>query len=162
MTMKWYLKLANTLFFVTVIVILLPMSAALAEGAEERGRLNVKLDRISGSKEDQAKRKTELENVFPELFKEETKELIHSTQVKQEEALEDLYQSIFEMESQADATTALVQKSLFTESYAAPTADRRVDEEPGEGTDHVLLVSAVGFIVMIGGIVFTMMRQVME
>ncbi|MDE5415221.1 type VII secretion protein EssA [Alkalihalobacterium chitinilyticum] len=163
--MKRFLKLVNGVFCILIVSLLLPMFAVLAEGqpsTEERGKLNMNLDRIIGSKEDQTKTKTELEKVFPELFRDETRELIDRKQLKQEEWLQDLHQSIFEMESQADATVALVQETLFTASYTTPTTENRVHEEPSEGANNVLLFSFVGFILMVGGVVFTMMRQVVE
>ncbi|MFV8828654.1 type VII secretion protein EssA [Alkalihalobacterium sp. APHAB7] len=153
------------MFCILIVSLLLPMSVVLAESqlsTEERGKLNMNLDRISGSKGDQTKTKTELEKVFPELFRDETRELIDRKQLKQEEWLQDLHQSIFEMESQADATVALVQETLFTESYTAPTTQSLAQEIPNEDAQNVLLFSALGFILMVGGVVFTMMRQVVE
>ncbi len=154
--------------YMLIISLFLPSFAVLAEeqsSTAERGKLNVDLDRISGSNRggDQTNTVTELEKVFPELFRDETKEVIDTKQLEQEKWLERLQQSIFEMESQTDATVALIQESLFTESYTTPATESRASEERSdEGANNVLLFSIMGMITMIGGAVFMMMRQVMD
>jgi type VII secretion protein EssA len=164
--MKRSLKLVKALFCILIVSLFLPTSAVLADdqpSTAERGKLNMDLDRISGSsQEDQTNTITELEKVFPELFRDETRESIDRKQLEQEEWLEDLHRSIFEMESQTDATVALVQETLFTESYTAPTTESYAHEEPSEGANNVLLFSIMGFIFMVGGAVFALMRHVMD
>ncbi|MCK0473457.1 type VII secretion protein EssA [Halalkalibacter sp. APA_J-10(15)] len=166
--MKRFQKLVNIMVYMLIASLFLPAFAVLAEdqsSTAERGKLNVDLERISGSNRegDQTNTVTELEKVFPELFRDETKEIIDTKQLEQEEWLEGLQQSIFEMESQTDATVARVQESLFTESYTAPTTENRASEDGSNGgANNVLLFSIMGFVTMIGGAVFMMMRQVMD
>ncbi len=151
-----------------ILSLLLPTFTVMADdepSSPEKGKLNMDLDRISGSNRggDRTNTVTELEKEFPELFRDETREIIDTKQTEQEEWLEGLQQSIFEMESQPDATVALVQESLFTDSYMAPTTENReYAGEPNEGVNNVLLFSIIGFVTMIVGAMFTMMRQVMD
>ncbi|MEK4801146.1 MULTISPECIES: type VII secretion protein EssA [Oceanobacillus] len=145
--------------------LLLPISLASAEDSSENsGEMQWKIDRIieNESGHNQQNTETELEQVFPDLFKEETTQKIESTQIQQETELDNLEQALFEGEVGESSVIKDTRESLFETTYTAPTVAAGNDEDEDQSSpwlDTALIAGMAGLVFVVLGIVFVLIRK---
>ncbi|QUW20791.1 type VII secretion protein EssA [Sporosarcina sp. Marseille-Q4063] len=131
------------------------------------GKLQLKTDRIGQDRKTkpQVDKKTELENSFPDLFKEETQAVIEAKQKELRQENEDLKQMLFKTENEKDITIEETMKTLFTSDYTAPKASVANDDtNEGDGgiMGNTLFSSLIGMVVLLCGGIFAVMRKMVE
>lgn len=129
--------------------------------------MNVKQDRISQDNEEPVKKdskqyeENELEKRIPGLFKEQTRKTIQENQKKLEKEKEDLKDSLFILEVEANKTFNETKVSLFNESYEVPIIAAE-DEEKDKKIGPTLLASLSAIVLFICGGIYTVVRNMMS
>lgn len=135
---------------------------AFAEADDEsKGKLRLRTDRISEEKTDDELRETELERQMPDLFKQETKELIHSLKTKEAEALQQLEHSLFSMPSEADTTVNEIMDHLFTEDYVPPqrSSSANEDQDQSSSLKTGIFVGLISTAIALCGFVYSLFMK---
>lgn len=136
------------------VLVFLPMS--VVAGEDTRGKLHIKTDRITkGQTENTNLRETELERIFPTLFREETKEEIAEIELEKERKMKELEQSIFFIDKETTTTALDVKDSLFSEEYTAVAAsgDQIMEESSSSSVlSNTLMVvfTGIGILLFVG------------
>lgn len=122
-----------------------------AEGDSNRkGQMQLKTNRLNNKNDEEKLQETELEKVFPDLFREETKERMLSKQEEQKASTNSLLEVIFE-EKQL-STSQMDSADLFDEEYV--TVVKTIGEEVEDVDSSIsATVFITAFSVLIVGIV---------
>lgn len=150
------------LLFSLSIFFLAPFQVFADEKEPEKGKMEIKTDRILKSLDDEGEIvETELDRTFPGLFDAETKEKIDDKQEKNEEVIKGVKSHIFLEEMPETTSLYDVQSELFTEDYQSPNvfAGEPVDEQSTNFSSLVVYGSLVTFIGIIGGGVIMLFRK---
>ncbi|WP_276208111.1 type VII secretion protein EssA [Gracilibacillus thailandensis] len=145
-------------------LLLMPLSASAEDNDESKGKINWKIDRImeNDSKEERSKRETELEKRFPELFQEETTEVISSIKEEKQDSIDKLEQDLFATEIEANTMIDDTKQALFTQDYVAPEASSSTEEEEGNESSSLLMTGFVGLACLIGGGMYLMFQRLAD
>lgn len=150
-----------TVCFICFLIFSISSNIEAEDSSENSGKMQLKIDRIGKDEEQEYKNiETELEKKFPNLFKEETRALIKSKQTEEEELAEELEQSLFTMEGEADNTLKDTKESLFNTDYTAPKASaNNVHEEEGNAISKALYLGLTGLATVLCGGIYIMIRK---
>ncbi len=142
----------------------MPLSASAEDNDESKGKINWKIDRImeKDSKEERSKRETELEKRFPELFKEETTEVISTIKEEKHESIDKLEQDLFATEIEANTMIDDTKQALFTPDYVAPEAASSTEEEEDNESSSLLMTGFIGLACLIGGGMYLMFQRLAD
>lgn len=128
------------------------------ENLEHDGNIHIKQDRISQEeaeriqKDSKQYKENELEKRVPGLFKEQTRKTIEENQKKLEKEKEDLKNTLFISEVEANKTLNETKVSLFNESYEVPVIAAEEEEEDKKIGSTILASLSVIVLVICGGI----------
>lgn len=160
-------KLAKSLLLLIIALLVLGFwSVPAAADEEERGGLRINTDRIiKGQQEPTELRETELERVFPQLFTDETKEVIKEKELENKSELEQLEESIFFHELEGNTAVQDVKDALFAPEYeVAQTGGNQIQEDPssGSGVSNTLLAvfTGLGAVLLFG--LYAAMRNLVD
>lgn len=151
------------LLFLSIFIII-PNLVFAHDDATEKGKLNIKTERITGNESDanQELVETELERTFPDLFEDETKEKIELKQKEEEVETNYIKQQIFQASLPSSTAIYEVKSELFTEDYTPPKKVVQEDEEDDETNNSSPLVVYGSIVSMIGivlGGIFLVIRN---
>jgi type VII secretion protein EssA len=155
------------LLCISLLVLVFAPVSAMAD-TEKRGELQFKIDRIIGGQDGETElRETELERLFPTLFTDEVKTRIEDTEHENQETMEELEESLFFADMEANSTVDEVKDSLFAEDYTATqvaSAGNQAQEEASSsstlGNTLLAVFSGLGLL-LFGGLYF-MMRSMLD
>ncbi|MFB1099710.1 type VII secretion protein EssA [Terribacillus sp. JSM ZJ617] len=160
-------KLVDLAFIFTIILlILLPIevSAETNSDENERGSLQMQIDRIQKEKDVGTDNKeTEKEKVFPGLFNEETTEVIQQKAEGKRAAVESLRDSVFTLDINKQSSLEEVQDTLFTADYTSEAASGQkaadqAEEDSGNGVLYFLIGIALALCIGL----YMMMRKLLD
>lgn len=150
-----------------VLLLLMPFPASAEESTDEKGQIDWKIDRITEDERssDYRNEETELEQTFPELFKEETHGTIESVEEENSESLKELEKALFTMDSEENTMIADTKEALFTSDYVVPetsTQKQQDDEAGSSGFNSVLMAGLTGLASIVGAGVYIMVQRLGE
>ncbi|MBO1002408.1 type VII secretion protein EssA [Pseudogracilibacillus auburnensis] len=143
------------LLFSLFMLIFLPVQV-LAKDNEQvtgKGKMQIKTDRILQNKDENETVETELDKVFPGLFKDETKEKIETHQLDMESTTNNVREIIFEEPLQASVTLEELKANVFQDSYEPPKA-YTLEEMDEASNSTVSSIVFYGSITMVVGVIF--------
>ncbi|QKY69805.1 type VII secretion protein EssA [Lentibacillus sp. CBA3610] len=146
------------------LLLLMPFSVSAEDTPDEKGEMDWKVDRIKqdNSTNENSGGETELEQEFPELFKEETRATIESVQKEKKESLEETEKALFTINPEKNTTIADTKESLFTSDYVVPetSTDQQQEDEGGSSWfNNALMAGLTGLACVIGAAVYTMIQR---
>ncbi|WP_035725076.1 type VII secretion protein EssA [Gracilibacillus boraciitolerans] len=139
------LKLISIILLINFcLLLLMPLSASAEDSDQNKGKIDWKIDRIieKGQKKENNNRETELEKRFPNLFKEETAEVISAIQAAEKQSIEQLERDLFSSNIEGNTTIEKTKQALFTSDYVAPSsvaAEAEDQEENGNSFNTLLM-----------------------
>ncbi|RDW16464.1 type VII secretion protein EssA [Oceanobacillus arenosus] len=164
--MKVKLRPVKVLFLLSIILlILVPYQASAEKESSGNGELRMKVDRITQDKDGRKQQmETELDKVFPALFAEETDMRIEEKEMEQEEALENVHQSLFTMEAaNTNVTLSNIKQSLFTNEYTITAAQNTQDqEEKSSRLSNAFLITLIGIAIVLCAGIYMMMQKMLD
>lgn len=147
------------------VFLVFPDTSLAADKETNEGKIKWDTNRILEDEKDEEAdyQESELEEVFPELFEEETQDTMQQIQEENKETMSQLKSSIFSKELKKDNTVEETEKSLFTSDYVAPSSSSEDEQaESNSGLNFVLVLSFIGLgIIILGGIYF-MIRKLTD
>ncbi|GAB3799675.1 type VII secretion protein EssA [Virgibacillus kimchii] len=147
-----------------LILVCLPVSA-MAD-TEKRGELQFKIDRIIGGNDGETElRETELERSFPDLFSDDVGLIIEEREKENQQMMEELEESIFTADLQANSTVEEVKDALFSEDYTAVASGRGEMQEENTASssfNNTLLTIFSGLGILLFGGLYFMMRSMFD
>lgn len=155
---KYLLLFSFSIFF------LIPHHIIGAEGISGKGKLQIKTDRLlRDENQEQELRETELDKIFPDLFKEETKEKLDAKQEAMLLQEEELKASLFTMDMN-NTSIYDIKSDLFSDSHEVnhETSSQEMEEE---ATAEANLVSTIVFyssVVLLIGVVIGMITFILR
>ncbi|WP_176470253.1 type VII secretion protein EssA [Terribacillus saccharophilus] len=160
-------KLVDLAFIFTIfLLILLPIEVSAESHSEEneRGSLQMQIDRIQKEKDVGADtRETEKEKVFPGLFNDETTDDIQQKADVKREDVEALRDSVFTLDINKQAPLEEVQDTLFTADYTSEAASGQKAEDQTEtdsGNGVLYFLIGIALALCIG--LYMMMRKLLD
>lgn len=147
------------------IFLVFPDTSLAADKETNEGKIKWDTNRILEDEKDEEAdyQESELEEVFPELFEEETQDTMQQIQEENKETMSQLKDSIFSKELKKEESVEGTEKSLFTSDYVAPSSSSEDEQaESNSGLNFVLVLSFIGLgIIILGGIYF-MIRKLTD
>ncbi|MBU9723481.1 type VII secretion protein EssA [Bacillus alkalicola] len=133
------------------------------DSPEERGKMNLEVDRINTNSNSNNQRitLTELERNLPDLFTVGTLEKINYKQLEEDKWLEELQGALFQAEVNTDQQLEEVQAALFTEEYTVTTTSTTAPQEE-EGGSQTILFGFLTLVSIVGGAVYLMLEKVLD
>lgn len=158
---------SQTMIGICCLLLFMPIPASAEDSPQDKGKMDWKIDRIiqGESEEERHQTETELEKRLPELFDEETKVTIQSVQKENKESVDDLKDSLFAMDFEADATIDDTKEALFTSEYVAPKSSSNHDDDEEGGNswfNNVLLAGLTGLGCIVFGGIYVMFRKLSD
>ncbi|WP_018932436.1 type VII secretion protein EssA [Gracilibacillus lacisalsi] len=157
-------SISKMILICCLFLLLMPLSASAEDNDESKGKINWKIDRImeNDSKEERSKRETELEKRFPELFKDETTEVISTIKEEKQDSIDKLEQDLFATELEANTMIDDTKQALFTQDYVAPEAASSTEEEVDNESSSLLMTGFIGLACLIGGGMYLMFQRLAD
>lgn len=160
-------KLVDLAFIFTIILlILLPIEVSAEVNSEEneRGSLQMQIDRIQKEKDVGADiRETEKEKVFPGLFNDETTDDIQQKAEVKKEDVEALQDSVFTLDINQQSPLEEVQDKLFTADYTSEAASGQKETDQTEtDSGNVVLYFLIGIALALCIGLYMMMRKLLD
>ncbi|MED3653953.1 type VII secretion protein EssA [Heyndrickxia sporothermodurans] len=147
-------------------------SFADSDHLDHSGKIRLKTDRIGQDDaqrqklESQDDKETELEKIAPDLFKKQTRDAIKTKQKEMEETMEQIEKNLFDVPIKEVTNTNDIKKVLFSNEYSVQYAtnsnQKNNQQEETEGVSKKIVVTLFGFVLMICGGVFVMMRKMLD
>jgi type VII secretion protein EssA len=146
---------------------MMPIGSSAEEPSSPSGKLRFQTERIGqdGKSKLQVDKKTELEKVLPNLFKEETQAVIDARQKELNQEADELRQMLFVTVQEHDITTQETMKTLFASDYTVPkasAANNDLNESDNGIMGNTLFSSLIGIVVLLCGGIFAVMRKMVE
>ncbi|MFP7479334.1 type VII secretion protein EssA [Terribacillus saccharophilus] len=160
-------KLVDLAFIFTIILlILLPLEVSAESNSDEneRGSLQMEIDRIQKEKDvGTDNRETEKEKVFPGLFNDETTDDIQQKAEVKRDDVKALQDSVFTLDIDQQARLEDVQDTLFTSDYTSEVADGQkaagqTEQDSGNGVLYFLIGIALALCIGL----YMMMRKLLD
>lgn len=160
-------KLVDLAFIFTIILlILLPIEVSAESNSDEneRGSLQMQIDRIQKEKDvGTDNQETEKEKVFPGLFNEETTDEIQQKAEGKRADVESLRDSVFTLDINKQSSLEEVQDTLFTADYTSEAASgqKAADQaEANSGSGVLYFLIGIALALCIG--LYMMMRKLLD
>ncbi|MGP4040970.1 type VII secretion protein EssA [Gracilibacillus sp. D59] len=149
------------MFISCLFFLLAPLTASAEDKDESKGKMDWKIDRIIEKNSDskQSNQETELEKRFPDLFKEETTEVISSVKKKKQDSIDQLEQDLFATNFEKNTTIEDTKQALFTQDYVAPKPVSSSEQEQESGSSSLLMTGFAGLACLVCGGMYLMFQR---
>lgn len=155
----------NYFILFTLCFLFLPaFSIQAEEGDKNAGELEIKVNRITDDSANQSNTETELDKTFPDLFEEETTEIIKQTQEQKEQDIEKLRKQLFSGGVNEYSILQETKDLLFTPEYTASEAasgDQPEDDQYSMA-NQLLVAGLVSLVIAALGGCFALVRKLAD
>lgn len=153
--MKW--KQFSVILLLLFTVILFPLTTFAEDDTDpsKKGKMRLKTDRLHDSNQREGLQATELDKVFPDLFRTKTKEKIVTKQEEMEDSIDTIIDFVFQ--ENENHTLLVSADDLFEEHYVATINEIKFEEIEEKTSSISKTTMLVSLLVLIGGMFGTLL-----